>query len=266
MTEAQIRQNLVNAAISYLGTRKGSAKHHEIIDIYNSHTPRARGYKLQYTDDWCDGFVSAISIKMGHTDLIGTEVGVGRHIDIFKSKGIWKESDAFVPSPGDIIIYDWDDSGIGDNTTGADHIGYVVSCDGKTIKVIEGNKGLASEVGYRSIPVNGRYIRGFAHPNYAKKATTSASSSSSGSKTTTTSTGGNCTVTMRVLKKGMSGNDCHMLMVMLKDKGYYNNTLAKSDKTFGPICESAVKKYQKAKGLTVDGIAGSATMNSLMSK
>lgn len=263
-TETQIRQSVINAAVSYLGTRKGSTKHHEIIDLYNSHTPRARGYKLQYTDDWCDGFVSAVAVKTGHTDLIGTEVGVGRHIDIFKAKGIWKESDSFVPSTGDIIVYDWDDNGVGDDKTGASHIGYVVSCDGKTIKVIEGNKGYESVVGYRTIAVNGRYIRGFAHPNYASKATKEPAKATT--TTTKTTTGGTCKVEMRVLKKGMSGNDCRMLMVMLKDKGYYSGVLVKSDKTFGPICEAAVKKFQKAKGLTVDGVANAKTLAALLAK
>ena len=39
------------------------------------------------------------------------------------------------------------------------------SCDGKTIKVIEGN--MSDAVGYRKLAVNGRYIRGFGVPKYA---------------------------------------------------------------------------------------------------
>lgn len=244
MTESQIRQSVINAAVSYLGTRKGSAKHKEIVDLYNSHKPLARGYAIKTTDDWCDCFVSAMAVKCGHTDLIGTEVGVGKHIAIFKQKGIWKESDSFVPSPGDIIVYDWDDDGVGDDTTGADHIGYVVSCDGKNIKVIEGNKGYESEVGYRTIPVNGRYIRGFAHPNYASKATKEPT------KTTTTST---CKVELRVLKRGMSGKDVRTAMLRLKALGYYKGVIAKTDKLFGPKMEAAVKAFQKANGISQTG-------------
>ena len=30
--------------------------------------------------------------------------------------GCWQENDAYVPSPGDAILYDWQDNGIGDNT------------------------------------------------------------------------------------------------------------------------------------------------------
>lgn len=46
----------------------------------------------------------------------------------------------------------------------SDHVGIVVSCDGKTIKVIEANR--SNSVGYREIAVNGRYIRGFITPHY----------------------------------------------------------------------------------------------------
>ena len=65
--------------------------------------------------------------------------------------------------------YDWDDNGVGDNTSSADHIGIVVSVSGGVIKVIEGNK--SNAVGYRDIAVNGKYIRGFVTPKYSSKAT-----------------------------------------------------------------------------------------------
>ena len=66
---------------------------------------------------------------------------------------------------GDVILYDWDDNGVGDCTDWSDHVGIVVSCDGSTIRVIEGNK--SNTVGYRDIAVNGKCIRGFITPHYA---------------------------------------------------------------------------------------------------
>lgn len=83
--------------------------------------------------------------------------------------GIWVENDAYIPSAGDMILYDWDDNGVGDNTGSADHIGIVVSVSGGVIKVIEGNK--SNAVGYRDLAVNGKYIRGFVTPKYSSKAT-----------------------------------------------------------------------------------------------
>ena len=38
------------------------------------------------------------------------------HIEKAQAMGIWQENDAYVPQIGDIIMYDWDDNGNGDNT------------------------------------------------------------------------------------------------------------------------------------------------------
>ena len=77
----------------------------------------------------------------------------------------WEERDDYVPKPGDIIFYDWDDSGHGDCTGVPDHVGIVETCNGYNITVIEGNKGDA--VGRRNLIVNSRYVRGYGVPNYS---------------------------------------------------------------------------------------------------
>lgn len=183
MTEQQLRKKYVDYAITYLGCKESDGSHKKIIDLYNSHKPLAQGYKMKYTDAWCACYVSAMAIGCGLTDIIPLEVSCGRYITLAKQKGIWVESDRYTPKMGDLILYDWDDTGSGDATTGADHIGIVVSVSGKTIKVIEGNNGDA--VKYRTIQVNGRYIRGFVTPKYGSKAT---GTSSSTTQTPTTST------------------------------------------------------------------------------
>lgn len=142
MTEKELRQKVVDTAVSYLGCKEANGSHRKIIDLYNSHKPLARGYAVKYTDAWCSTFASAVAIACGLTDIIPTECGCERHIDLFKKLGSWVENDAYVPSPGDYIFYDWQDGSnyaTTDNTGSADHVGIVVSCDGKTIKVIEGN-------------------------------------------------------------------------------------------------------------------------------
>lgn len=176
MTEKELRQKVVDTAVSYLGCKEANGSHRKIIDLYNSHKPLARGYAVKYTDAWCSTFASAVAIACGLTDIIPTECGCERHIDLFKKLGSWVENDAYVPSPGDYIFYDWQDGSnyaTTDNTGSADHVGIVVSCDGKTIKVIEGN--MSDAVGYRKLAVNGRYIRGFGVPKYASKATSAPS-------------------------------------------------------------------------------------------
>lgn len=176
MTEKELRQKVVGIAESYLGCKESDGSHRKIIDLYNSHKPLARGYAVKYTDAWCSTFASAVAIAAGLTDIIPTECGCEKHIALFKKLGSWQENDAYVPSPGDYVFYDWDDNGVGDCTGSADHVGIVVAVSGSTIKVIEGNKNDA--VGYRNIAVNGKYIRGFGVPKYSSGATSAGATTS----------------------------------------------------------------------------------------
>lgn len=158
------RQYIVDKISSWLGCHEGDAVHKHIIDTYNSHLPLARGYKVKYTDSWCATTISAAAIECGYTDIIPTECSCQKMIDLFKAKGIWVENDAYVPKPADIIFYDWQDTGIGDNVGWSDHVGMVEKCDGNIIVVIEGNKN--DGVNRRSIQVNGKFIRGYGVPKY----------------------------------------------------------------------------------------------------
>ena len=163
---------ILDVARGWLGCKESNGTHKKIIDVYNAHKPLARGYKVKYTDSWCATFVSACAIKCGYTDIIPTECSCNQMINGFKKIGRWCEDDAHVPSPGDIIFYDWQDNGVGDNKGSSDHVGIVEKVEGNTITVIEGNKNDA--VARRAIKVNGKYIRGYGLPKYdAKVANTS---------------------------------------------------------------------------------------------
>lgn len=255
MTEAQIRQSVVATAKEWIGYNEADGSHRKIVDVYNSHRPLARGYTLKYTDAWCAGFVSAVAIRLGLTDIMPTEVGVGEMIKLYQRLGRWKESDSYIPRPGDIIMYAWGDNGVGDCTSGASHVGIVVSCDGKIITVIEGNKNDA--VGYREIAVNGRYIRGFGLPDYASKATeaepTTPAPTPAPEEPKKEDT---ITMELRMLKRGMSGNDVRAAMLLMKDKGYYPYTIPATDKLFGPKMEAGVRRMQAEHNLGVDGMIG----------
>jgi hypothetical protein len=61
-------------------------------------------------------------------------------------------------------------------------------------------------------------------------------------------------------KRGMKGVQVKGLQEMLKGYGYYKATI---DGDFGYKTEAAVKAFQKAEGLTVDGIVGEATWSRL---
>ena len=164
MTGQEERAKVVSIAQSYIGCNERDGSHKKIIDLYNSHKPLARGYPVKYTDAWCSTFASAVAIQAGLTSIIPTECGCQKHIELFKKLGSWQENDAYVPSPGDYIFYDWQDNGVGDNTGAADHVGIVEKVCGQTITVIEGN--YSNSVKRRTLAVNGRYIRGYGVPKY----------------------------------------------------------------------------------------------------
>lgn len=158
---------MLKQAEAWLGKNEKDGSFKEIIDIYNSHKPLARGYKMKYTDAWCACFVSAVSIKLGYTDIIPTEVGCGKFIELFKKLGVWVENENRTPNVGDIVFYDWEDNGVGDNTGGANHTGIVQKVKDGIIYVIEGN--YDNSVKVRKIKLNGKYLRGFAVPRYDKE-------------------------------------------------------------------------------------------------
>ena len=157
-------QDVLNVMRSWIGYSEANGKFKQIIDLYNSHKPLARGYAVKYTDEWCDTTVSAAAIKAGAVNLIGTECGVEKHVDIFKQKGIWIEDGNITPRPGDIIVYNWDDNTQPNNGYSV-HIGYVESISDKNVTAIEGNKN--GSVARRTIKVGNGNIRGYARPKYS---------------------------------------------------------------------------------------------------
>lgn len=167
--EEKLRERVVNIISGWKGIIKGSKEHQQILDIYNSYRPLARGYMLQPKDHWCAGTVSAAWIAAGIADYTGTECSCSSFIKVAKAKGYWIESDSYIPKIGDAILYDWDDDGIGENLGAPEHIGIVTDVIKQNNKIVvtEGNMGNPSQVGERQLDINGRFIRGFIAPNYA---------------------------------------------------------------------------------------------------
>ncbi len=63
-----------------------------------------------------------------------------------------------------------------------------------------------------------------------------------------------------VSKNGSRGEEVRKIQTKLKNWGYYNGSV---DGIYGWQTESAVKSFQKKNGLTVDGIAGTKTLNAM---
>ena len=171
-TDRKTRSRYVAQARAWLGKNEKDCSHRDIIDVYNSHSPLARGYKVKYSDSWCATFVSAVAIVVDYTDIIPTECSCQQMIERFKEIGCWMEDDAHVPLPGDIVFYDWQDNGTGDNTGWSDHVGIVEKVSNGYMTIIEGNYNDA--VGRRVIAVNARYIRGYGVPKFDTEKTSNS--------------------------------------------------------------------------------------------
>ena len=266
---------IVKQAQAWLGLNEKDGSHRAVIDTYNSHTPLARGYKVKYTDAWCATFVSAVAIKLGYTDIIPTECGCEPMINLFKGMGCWVENENRTPDVGDIIFYDWQDGGAGDNTGHSDHVGIVEKVSNGKITVIEGN--YKNAVSRRVLSVNGRYIRGYGVPKYDTEPHKVASAINSAVYNWQKAAIADGFSFPKYGADGQWGAECEAVAKKAICKkqvvGYKNKNLTKivqaaigvqMDGLFGTKTRSAVIAYQKRKGLTADGIVGINTWKRIL--
>lgn len=168
MTEAELRKKVVNTAKKYMGAKEGGKDHKHLMDVFN--TVKPDGWAMTYSAPWCAAFASAVEIEaLGKDDakkICPMSANCGTIVTKAKKMGIWIESDKHTPKEADWILYDWQDSGKGDDTGSPDHVGIVEKVSGGEITVIEGNR--SDMVARRFIKVDGRYIRGFVAIPYAK--------------------------------------------------------------------------------------------------
>lgn len=240
------REKIVAQARSWIGCKESDGSHKQIIDAYNADKPLPRGYKVSYTDAWCATFVTACAIKCGATDIIPKECSCNKMIELFKGLGCWVENDAHLPSPGDLIFYDWDDKGTGDNKGQSDHVGIVESVSGNNVTVIEGNYNNACK--RRLLNVNGKYIRGYGVPKYDSEPAAAS-----------------VTVSLPVLRRG--DKDCYvkLLQHLLNIHGYTdpNKKSLEIDGSFGPATQYALATFQSYEKLKADCVCGAESWSAL---
>lgn len=255
MTELTIRHKVADAALGYLGCNEADGSHRDIIDSYNAIRPLPRGYKMSYSDPWCAAFISAVGHELGYSSAILPECSCDAMIELYKKAGRWKEADDYVPKVGDIVMYDWNDSGAGDNTSSADHVGFVYAITGTGITAIEGNK--SDSVDFRTFSINGRYIRGYCLPDYASllgETPVSPDRSEGAGKTS---------AAMRTLRKGSTGFDVMAMQALLEYAGCSTGPDG-PDGDFGRNTEIALEKFQRDVGLEADKVCGNNTWRALL--
>ena len=170
------RKNIVNT----INKLSGEEGHQTVLKVYNQQEKLPRGYKLQKSDPWCAATVTAVFLMNDYDGF--AECSCPVMIQKAKELGIWQENDAYKPKVGDVLMYDWQDSGKGDNVGVADHVGIVVKVNGDTLTVREGNKN--GTVGNRTVKVNGKNIRGYITPHFEDDSATIPSESTNNTPST----------------------------------------------------------------------------------
>ena len=261
MTENERRAAAVAQARAWLGRGEHDGSHAEILRVYNAIRPLPRGYTMRADDPWCAAFVSAVGAAAGLTDILYPECGCGAMLNRYRAAGRFEENDEAVPRPGDVIFYDWQDSGLGDCRGEPDHVGLVECVEDNLIHVIEGN--LSDKVGLRRIAVGARCIRGFGKPDYlggsdyvpAEKTETPAEPVPPESAP--------ATLALPLLRQGSAGESVRAAQLLLIGRGYRCGPWG-ADGDFGPATSGGVCRFQRGRQLEVDGVIGPITWRALL--
>lgn len=255
---------------------------------YNNYTIFAKLY-YEYTGNnyqgqaWCamfisDCFVEAFGLAKAKSLLCGSLYSYcPSGMQAFKAKGQLYTT----PKERDIVFFIRDGR--------AKHTGYVYKVSGNTIYTIEGNTSASAGVVpngggvfKKSYTVNSSMF--FGRPNYdgTSSATNTITSASTNNTSTTSSNkewmkalqteigttpdgipGPKTLAACPLLKKGAKGNVVKLMQQRLQD--YYNIPLQYgADGEFGYQTEVSVKKFQRMKGISADGIVGRNTWSKLL--
>lgn len=222
-------------------------------DIDNKYPNFYNGKKNGYS--WCDIFVDWCFIEcFGYENalkmLYQPEKSVGAGCKY--SANYYRAHNAFYRQPqvGDQVFFgDYGNEG---------HTGIVVAVSGNIITTVEGNTsggyGVESNgdgVYIKRYNISTQYIPGFGRPNWG------VVSSNGGNGE------GSVTVSYPTIKLDSKGSNVKKAQQLLIAKGYSCGA-AGADGDFGAATYNAVKKFQAANGLEVDGIVGAKTWAALL--
>jgi len=186
-------------------------------------------------------------------------------IDVYKSISCTQMANKWATDPnlqrvaldevqsGDILFFDWDSTG------DCDHIAIVVEYDGNVrtgLYYVNGNGNDPNTVtkqymAYGSLQKNvGRIFRYVGSSEITEKQPKASPKK--------------VTITLDQVCEGNMGKSVRLLQAILMSQGYSCGPCG-ADGDFGQATAQAVRKYQLAKGLDVDGVVGQQTWNSLLS-
>ena len=280
MTGHQLRLVVAETAKSFLGRKEADGSHKEIIDIYNSIVPLPNGYFMKYSDPWCAAFVSAVAWLCRLVSIIFPSASCPDMVNRYKAAGCWIENDAYMPQIADVVFYDWDDDGKGDDVGTPDHVGLVTEVFASSFNVIEGNA--SDMVKIRTLKRDARYIRGFGLPDYDAAAAASEDTGDDeageiivgkpqepSASDPNTQAGDSFELRFRILRLGAGMGDqedlreqVRALQRDLRGLGFDVGPDGLDGK-FGPNTLRALKQFQTSVRIPADGEAGPQTYAAL---
>lgn len=158
---------------------------------------------------------------------------------------------------GDVIFFDWDRSG------DCDHVGAVVEYDGNVstgLYYVNGNGNDVTKVTKQYMSLGqlqknvGRIFR-YVGGTQTKSDIPATPNKNENKKVS---------ITLNQVSEGDVNKSVKLLQSLLISEGYSCGPCG-ADGDFGQATAQAVRKYQLAKGLDVDGVVGQQTWNSLLS-
>lgn len=210
----------------------------------SNRTPYGAAYGMDGAA-WCAMFVWWCFRTAGLSALIPKSAYTPTLADWFRKRGQW----GTVPRPGALVFYDFPNDGV-DRIS---HVGLVesVNPDG-SIVTIEGNTSSGTAGSQRDGEGVWRRTRrggivGYGYPLYSGAMVPPLGATPPAGQG------------RPVLRRGTSGRDVEFVqrylgVVKAGDPGYGQ---------YGPLTEAAVRRYQQLRGLTVDGVVGPQTWESM---
>lgn len=283
------RTEFVNVARSQIGIKESGVNNVKYNTWYYGRTVNGRTGTSEYA--WCVTFECWCANQVGILNtLIPKCNNVGVLRDWYKSRGLYLLRGSYTPQKGDLIIF-----------RNASHTGIVEKVESGRIWTIEGNS--KDKVSNNSYLLTDSYIQGYCKVKFDDNTSTLVNKGNatikSIQKTLNSRYGFNlvidgiakektfeafrkalqielnrqCNAGLKVdgvigskteaklpnVKRGAKGNITWLIQAILICKGYN----IKLDGDFGEKTEKAVKQFQKANGITADGICGKNTFKKL---
>jgi hypothetical protein len=221
--------DVLNVAKSQLGYVEGK----------NNHTKYGAWYGLDNAP-WCAMFVSWCFAQAGQPlPAIQAVKGYAycpSGVNYFKKIGQYHKT----PKVGDIVFFDWQADGV------SDHTGLVLEIkNSQQIITIEGNTSPSNQSNGGQVMQRSRMVQhccGFGRPSYDQSSKVNNQHLFDGTY-------------LRLRNPNMQGENIKLVQLELKRHGY----LIDADGAFGNQTHAAIKAFQQAKNLEIDGIIGAQT-------